>query len=241
MTIYATLYSNYGMSMQVSVSPRVLPSQNGKPQKKREEDDPLIKKHRSKKGTHSLIFDPTIAITISSWKNNDCRVVFQLRQIYQILTTLTTVYEDLVSDKKLFIKDGGTLTIDKAKASAKARRIPSFSNSLMVGPAVFDNENGGTYGISFSTEAGTIAVIPHQEARVLIESISHFDANTYSLVMALIDELQGVNGKLDVMQAGIDDIRRDIKKLIENTNKDVKPQTEEYSGIKWRSSDRSLF
>lgn len=226
MKLYAVIYSARDLVVKMSVSPRALP------QKYQDRDAKIIKRHKSKAGFESIIFDPLIGIAFEKKftpDNTNPGVLFHIHYTYQVINTLTKVYESMIKDKKMCVKDGSQLVMDRVLASRHAKRVPSFTRELRITPTIVQTDEKDELGISLSSEAGVIADISYTEARLLIESLEHFDTITASLVVGLLEEINGVHDRLDIMQASLDDIRKDLKMLVQNNNKAV-----ETSGLNWK-------
>lgn len=224
MKVYATIFSNEELLVQVTVSPR---SSNQEQNKQRTpEEERLLKKYTSKIGQQSLIFDPMVALAVSgSTKETRAnRIVFNIRYTYQVMSTIMAVYEDMISNRTsgIYVKTENGLLIDRAAAEAKSRKIPTFAHELRVRPDVYVSKSGeSTRGLNFSSDMGYIGTLSHVDARLLIESLEHFDATTYAMVIGMAEQLGTMDTKLDIMKGELDEVRRDVKMLVANSNIDV--------------------
>lgn len=218
MKVYATIFNNSDLVVQVTVSPRI--NQDAQKQNMNVSDERVMRKYKSKIGNMSIIFDPVVALVISGKKAEFSeRIIFGIRYTYQVMTTITAVYESMISNKTIYIRSGNSIIMDRAAAEKYARKIPTFSHELRIKPSLIDREGGSVIGLEFSSDMGYIATISHMDARLLIESLEHFDATTYTLLMGLAEQLSTMDAKLDIMKSELDEIRRDIKMLIENNDK----------------------
>ncbi len=206
-------------------------------------DAPLVTKHISKVGNESLIFNPTVALTIQSRGTaGSSDVYIPLSLFYRFTSNLSAVYEAL-SDAKLYHTEGPVLYVDKKRAITFARKLPLFRNTLTLVPDVFiDRANVYAKGIVFLVDAKPIGVIHHQEALGMIEQLDRLDITCYSLMAAVVEELDTTINRLD----GLTELMTKTYRMVECINETLtkqqmptvaildKPQSPE-SPLKWSS------
>ncbi|MCM1230154.1 MAG: hypothetical protein NC489_08475 [Ruminococcus flavefaciens] len=164
------------------------------------QDAALISKYVSKVGNESLIFNPSVAVMVSSKMDRAQNAFIPLTLFYRFTGNLSAVYEAL-SDSKMYHVEGSALYVDKKRAVECARKLPLFRNTLTMIPDVYiDRSNTFSKGIVFLTDAKPLGTITHQEALGLIEQLDHLDITSYSLLAGVIDELESANNRLDGMQ-----------------------------------------
>lgn len=173
--------------------------QNRNVRGKEEQDGPLISKYVSRVGNESLIFNPSVAISITSRVDKSLNAYIPLSLFYRFTGNLTAVYS-VISDNKLYRTEGNVIYVDKKKALEVARKLPLFRNTLTLVPDVHvDRANTFTKGIAMLVEMKAIGIINHQEALGLIEQLDHLDITSYTLMAGIVDELESANTRLDSM------------------------------------------
>lgn len=194
MNIYATIMTTKDITFQVMVS-----SRNG-------ENGELIQRYRSKKGFESLIYNPSIGIAISGRANNNGpRIVFPHTMLYAIANTLSKVYEDL-SSEKLYIKDDKQLLLDAKYADKYAKKVVSYNSALIFRPAIYDNRDGGSYGISVNIDGQNTGIMSHNEVRNVLDTFERFDITTFTMLAAMVDKLGTMDQKLDAIYSMLNDM-----------------------------------
>lgn len=162
-------------------------------------DGDMITRYVSKIGNQSLIFAPSVAFIVKSRINPAISAFVPLSMFYRFTSTLSTVYQSL-STGKLYHTEGSTLFVDKNKANSCAKKVVLFRSTVTMIPDVYiDKGNTYTQGIAMLVDGNLLGIISHHDVMSLVEQLDHLDISTYSLMAGVIDEMEGMNNRLDAM------------------------------------------
>lgn len=194
MKLISTVFRGEQLEAKIMIQNRIQQRPGEQPQ-----DGPLVTKYVSRVGNESLIFNPTVALSIDGKADRTINAYIPLTLFYRFAGNLSAVYEAL-NDAKLYRVDGPIMYVDKKRALECARKLPLFRNTLSLVPDVYvDRSNVYSKGILFQVEMKPIGVLHHQEVLGLIEQLDHLDITSFSLIAGVIDELDGANQRLDMI------------------------------------------
>lgn len=178
-------------------------------------DGPLITRYKSKIGNETLIFNPSVAFVIrgrGSYASDKSAWITQ-NVFYRFITSMTSVYQGL-NTSELYKQEGTALYLDKKKASKVARRISLYRNTLTIVPCVIPiGDAQFARGIELLADTNSIGVIMHTDVLSLLEQLEHFDATTFSLLAGLVDEVESMNTRLDLINMKLDQILELLKTI----------------------------
>ena len=192
MKFITTLYQTKDLEFRLTLSPRARRDSDGKPVAN--DDDAMLVHYVSKVGSESLIFNPSVYITVRSRysKDRNEEAVIPMNQFYRFVTMLTQVYNSLQS-KGVYREDGG-LFLDQKGARAAARRMSLFRASLTLFPDIISGpDNTQIKGVGFQVDKTKIGSISHMDTISLIDILDHMDLATYTIVVGLLEEMEGLN------------------------------------------------
>ena len=168
-------------------------------------EGPLVEKYVSKVGNASLIFNPSIYLLVDSTNRFDPsqprkNAAVPGNAIYRFNSMLSKVYKDIM-ESKMYREDGRELYLDEKLASKASRRMSLFRNSVIVAPCVIyrGEDNPRLRGVTFIVEGEAIGELDHAELINIINQIEHLDLTTYSMLVGLSDQVNGVDEKLNLI------------------------------------------
>lgn len=205
-------------------------------------DGPLITKYRSKIGNESLIFNPSISVTMRGYNQNtrgEINAWIPVNVFYRFTASLSYVYQQLSSDKLYYMSEDKTMFVDQKIASTKARKVSLFRNSLTMIPCIFVTRSGTAMkGIDFQVDGSSIGAMAHTEILNVLDQFEHFDIMTFSLLAGVVDEMESMNGKLELILGKLDGIESLIQTMNDLSNQASKRNS---SMLSWKSADVASF
>lgn len=219
MKLFATIFDARRVEFKLQISPR-----NAK-----DSDRPMLYRHRSKRGTESLIFSPTVGLLInpkSSAYDQDTNVLIPLQLIYQLNVSMSAVYNSL-SNNKLYCRDSnGKLIMDTKLAMEKfSRKFSVFRTNIIFAPAVIDDEfSMNEKGIAIGVPGKLIGCLTHLESMALIETIERLDISSYTLLSAMAEQLANLDKKSDMILEKLDRIELALRNGISPPIKSTIPE-----------------
>ncbi|MDE6041145.1 MAG: hypothetical protein K2F99_06155 [Muribaculaceae bacterium] len=149
---------------------------------------------------------------------------------YRFVTALTTVYQGLTDDK-LYHSEGTALYLDKKRAADTARRVSLFRNALTIVPCVMQMSESYIRGVTLMVDSDVLGSMTHLEVLGLLEMLERFDINTFSLLAAVVDELELMSDRLTAMDMKLNELLA-ICKALQPAQPPPKP---EESWLSWES------
>lgn len=194
-TIYA-IFSGKELVFSIQLSPKR--KQYAKPDE--DQYEPLLKRHISRVGAQSLIFQPTIGLRISSKQDTSLsaivpgHLIYQLAGIFQAVLSMEQKYR---SNIVLTDPDDGHLMLTN-QASQYAKQISLFRSMLAIAPALVEQHDGKSeLGLALYLDLNYIGCMSTEEAAAFIDSINRFDLSTYSLLAGISTKIMDIDEKLD--------------------------------------------
>lgn len=197
MKLISTIFSG-DIEVTVHIQSRTTRGPSGE---KTPQNEALVTEYRSKIGNVSLIFNPSVVIILRNRNPNVSQVsaMIPVSLFYRFTSTLSGVYQSLQKDK-LFHSDSGVLYLDQKAAINYARKLSLFKNSLTIIPEVHQDRSGkAVKGIGFRVDGEFIGTISHSEGLCLIDVLDHLDINTFSLLAGVVDELDSISRRTDII------------------------------------------
>lgn len=226
MKLITTIFS--GEQIEVTL---VVQSKNARGSDKEPGNGSLITRYRSKIGNESLIFNPTIALTIRGRDRNNPDAWVPLPLFYRFTSSLSVVYQNLHKDK-LYMQSDGTMYVDRNIALSLSRRLSLYRNSLTLTPGVASDRLGKpTKAIDFIVDEVVIGTMSHVETLNLVDIIDHLDVITFALQTGIVDEMETMNTQLGQLN---DRLGRIEQILLSQQTKPQVAQTPRSDPFSWK-------
>lgn len=194
MKFITTLYHSREVEFRLTIQPKNRKDANGN----WSENETMLQHYVSKSRSESLIFNPSVYISITSMSNVRVSATVPMHLAYRFTSLLTQVYNNSMS-KDVYREDNG-LFLDQKGAIAAARRMSLYRYSLTVFPEIMPGaDNSQVKGIAFQVDKERIGAIPLNEISTLIDILDHMDMATYTLVVGLLEEIQGLQLTNDII------------------------------------------
>lgn len=192
--LYTTIMKAHYVTIKIRIANR-----------SKDKNESLIRTYQSKVGKRSLIFDPTVSLTIEPaysdyTQSQQLRVIMPIHMIYQFGGVLSAIYQNLNHDD-WYIKDsdGNVITItEKIKEYSKKIALPY--GMVVLSPTIVKYEDrSNQYGITINIPGGTIGTMSYLEIAALINTIDHMDISTYTMMAGVSDQVAHVEQKIDMV------------------------------------------
>lgn len=217
MKLISTIFTGYELDIRLIVQPHSQKDKEGNTTV----DETLVKQYRSRIGNVSLIFNPTVYMSIRSrgrgqWDGNGDRILPDISISANLLSRFTTmlsqVYNNALKDKT-YQEDGG-LFIDQKVAASEARRMSLFRYAVTLFPDITNGpDNSQQRAVGFQVDKTKIGTLSLPEAASLIGILESLDITTYMLVAGLLDEVQSVHMANDIIIGQLDRIEKLIRSM----------------------------
>lgn len=161
-----------------------------------------------------VFYNPKIAIMIRSRLDKTAKYFVPMTMFYSLKDALRIMYGRLAG-KELYSKEDGVLYLNQSKVAENSIKLSIFSDSFIFKPALIEvSEEETKRGINIiSTRSSDIAPLEMDvnEVKTIYEIIDRLDVNTYTLILAMAEQL----GEMDLKLDKIMDVQSKILKLIE--------------------------
>lgn len=222
MKLITSIYSSYELDFTINIQPRQQKDTDGK----RVDSDSMFKPYTSKVGNVSLIFSPSLYLSIRPRKwngTNRPEATVAANQFYRFTSMITQVYNNTLG-KGVFREDDG-LFLDQKAAAQAARRMSLFRYALTVFPDIMAGPDGAQQkAIGFQLDKIKLGSMGLNEATGLVDVLDHMDLTTYTLVAGLLEDVDDLHTANSII---IDKLTR-IEALLSSgsTNVSEKPKRE---------------
>lgn len=240
MKLITTIYSSYELEVIMTAQPRASRDIEGN----RIENTSMLKRHTSKVGNVSLIFNPSVFLTIrpKRWTGDitpDATIL--AHQIYRFNNLLIQVWNNALG-KDVFREDNG-LFLDQKATAAAARRMSLYRYALTMFPDIIGGpDNTQQKAVAFQVDKTKLGSMSLVEVAGLTDAIDHLDLTTYSLAAGLLEEIQDLHTADQII---IDKLTR-IENLLSAGSSSIQPKPQRNSSaagiFDWKpaSSEYSL-
>ena len=208
MRLYASIFSGKELDFRIKVSTKKPKVPNGQQPTPEEENRPLLQRHTSKNGFRSLIYNPTVGLQITNrikpMEHPAPTVPAHL--IYQFVGQMQAVFRMLSKDHWYTVdEENGDITVIKKEAALAERRVSLFNTVIRIRPDfIFIRDVGFEPGLNIILDNTLIGSMVYYEASALIDTISHLDLSTYSLLAGLAEKVDTMDQKLDYIISKLD-------------------------------------
>lgn len=165
------------------------------------EYEPMLKRHTSKIGTQSIIFQPTVGLRIinrHSPAGLSAMIPGQL--IYQLAGLLQSLSAEIRKQTEdIYYKDPDT-GIPNLTMSAHQynRRLSVYRNMVVFAPGLIRTKDDIIVpGISIYLDMDPLGSMSFDEVTGLVDVINRFDLSTFSLLAGITDRVISMDEKLD--------------------------------------------
>lgn len=231
MKIISTIHDSYRMTWKIHVNPAGV-------------KDPTEIQHRplisfwspdDDPTNRMLIFNPKIALVSKvkfDYDNKTKNMYIPISQVYTFIDKLMRVYTSLSSDK-IKRREGGKLYIDKNELVKNAQKFSVFSDSVTIAPCTMFIKDTELLGVQFAVNGEDAGQLPHPEARELCEKLSHMDIQVYAAVLAMAEQIDQIDSKVDSLLSMQKEILNILRHQEEVQNVKITP--EQSTGLNWES------
>jgi len=216
MKFIAKMFQSKELELNLTIKPHSQRDKSGKVR----EDSTLVVQHLSKTGSSYLIFDPSIYFELRSRSFEGRNSATITQPLFRRFTAMVrNSYQSLAADK-LYHEDGKDLFLDANRAQALARKMSLYRNSLTVQPCLVNYYGNVERGVSFTLDGDSIGTIAHMDLLQMIDTLEHFEPSTFSMLAAMIDEMESMNCRLDT----IEDLLRQINTKLDGATSPSKKE-----------------
>lgn len=166
--------------------------------------------------TQRLYFSPKISI-IGLSKYTRHKIWIPISLLYTLRDCVQTSYARL-SLKGLFHEQNGRIYCDRALAQEQRIKLPIPKGySVLFEPSVFYRDEECQICISITTASSPDGevILLRNEAKELFTTLDHIDSNSYTIILALLENMNTLNDKTDTILENQDRIMRMLAKTLE--------------------------
>ena len=195
MKIISTIYRTMESDWKIRIAPRKLATG--------EYDTELIEfwKPSNKADDSMLMFNPSISLNIKNRAVKDSKaIIVPINLVYAFENCLSVIYNKL-STSGLYKVDRGKMYIDAKIADKCSIKLSVFKDSITFIPIIIyaKHTEEPIKGIRLYLSGTPILDLRHNEVREACEILSHLDINTYSVALAMLEQMSTMNEKLDAV------------------------------------------
>lgn len=187
-------------SRRVGVKIRMGPGKN---------ETKMVKRHRSKQGYESLIYNPQVGINFQLY-NPDMTatmLTFNITMAPHLAHRIAEVYEAVATNAgKIYVKDElGKFTVDRERAITECgRKITAFTSYLEIYPGLdYDDPEGDNRCVIFQVNE-IAAPMPMHKVKILVNVLEGMDVATYSLLCALGEQISDIDDTTRRIESKVD-------------------------------------
>lgn len=210
MVIESTIFEGKYSTWRVIVSPNGI-DQNG------QQTQELIKAWTPKNSSSAqrIYFNPRISI-IGMSRTTKHKVWVPISLLYTLRDCIQTSYARL-SIKGLYYEQDGYIYCDQARAQEQRIKLPIPKGySVLFEPSVYYRDENTEICISITTASspeGSVVLL-RNEAKELFTTLDHIDTSSYSVILALLENMRTLDDKANMMLEKQDQIIRMLAKTI---------------------------